>query len=199
MREGERHGRWLVLEDARISTDKVRCRCDCGTEAAVNAESMRKGLSQSCGCLRAQVTRERSIRHGFSGHPLWGTWYNMVARCTNPGARQYADYGGRGITVCERWSGLDGAGFVNFLADMGPKPSRRHSLERLDNDGGYEPANCVWATWAQQFANRRRHITNAEHDALKAEYDVLAAERDALAAEVARLRARLANTNGRPA
>jgi hypothetical protein len=131
MTAGEKHGRWLVLADARTSEDRVPCRCDCGTEAAPDAGSIKRGLSRSCGCLRAEVTTTRAITHGLSGHPLYGTWHNMVARCTRPTAAQYEDYGGRTppITVCDRWLGLPD-GLLNFVADMGPKPSPQHSLNR---------------------------------------------------------------------
>jgi hypothetical protein len=170
MAAGEKHGRWLTLEAARISTDLVLCRCECGTEKKANAESIRKGTSKSCGCLRVELGRQRTT-HGLSSHPLWGTWYNMVARCTRPDATGYADYGGRGITVCDRWLGPDGP--ANFIADMGSKPSTRHSLQRVDNDGPYSPGNCCWATPVEQGNNRRRQITNAEHAAALAEIERL--------------------------
>jgi hypothetical protein len=97
------------------------------------------------------------LRHGFVGRPEYYIWTSMIQRCTNPKARQYADYGGRGIKVCSRWRMFD-----NFIADMGPRPNERHpsgrakyTLERTDNDGDYTPKNCVWATYKQQARNSR--------------------------------------------
>ncbi|MGN8062766.1 hypothetical protein ACTJK4_14000 [Ralstonia sp. 22111] len=90
-------------------------------------------------------------RHGQSNSPTWKSWRSMRDRCGNPGSRSYSDYGGRGISVCERWNL-----FENFLADMGERPSRRHSIDRYPNtDGNYEPTNCRWATPAEQARNRR--------------------------------------------
>lgn len=83
-------------------------------------------------------------------HPLYSTWMNMRRRCSNPNDEKYPLYGGRGIAVCDRWQD-----FRNFAADMGPKPTPRHTLERTDNDGNYDPFNCIWATPVQQAANRR--------------------------------------------
>jgi hypothetical protein len=96
----------------------------------------------------------KNVRHSKSDSPEYYVWAAMKARCSNPKIPNYDDYGGRGITVCERWRGRNG--FTNFLADMGPRPSRRHSIDRYpDNDGNYEPSNCRWATRSQQNRNLR--------------------------------------------
>jgi len=87
-------------------------------------------------------------------HPLYHTWANMIQRCTNPKLHNYKNYGGRGISVCEEWR----TSFVSFVRDMGPRPSAQHSIDRKENDGNYEPGNCVWATPAQQAANKRKGV-----------------------------------------
>ena len=121
------------------------CKCDCGHDAVVQAANLRNGHSRSCGCQSA--IQEKT--HGLGGTPTHRVWAGMLARCFNKNRRAYPDYGGRGITVCERWRK-----FENFLADMGTKPDGM-TLERENNDGNCEPGNCVWATVLQQCNNRR--------------------------------------------
>ena len=151
---GTRFGRLVIvrLTAERSSRGERRylCRCDCGTEKIVTQGNLRSGGTKSCG--------DHGWRHGLAHHPLYDTWGTMLARCRNPNNKRYADYGGRGITVCMRWQGEDG--FPNFLADMGERPEGT-TLDRINNDGDYEPINCRWATPSEQRLNQRRMETVA--------------------------------------
>lgn len=128
------------------------CRCDCGTERTVSGKDLRYGKSRSCDCLKLEQAAERLIIHRLAYHPQFHAWQQMRERCRNPRDPAYRNYGGRGITVCDRWQN-----FTNFLTDMGARPSPIHSLDRIDNNGNYEPGNCRWATRSQQNRNTRRN------------------------------------------
>lgn len=132
------------------------CRCQCGNEKVVLRRSLVTGNTKSCGCLRDSQNRRANVKHLHTRNrkatKTYTVWRNMVHRCGNPNRPGYENYGGRGITVCSRWKGEHG--FENFLADMGEKPEGL-SLDRIDNDGNYEPSNCRWATWKQQNTNKR--------------------------------------------
>jgi len=146
LREGPREG----AQQRRTAV----VRCDCGAEKIIRREHLRTGATTSCGCRRQLVTRRRNITHGLSHQvPEYRVWLAMRERCTNPNNRCYADYGGRGIQVCSRWND-----FAAFYEDMGSRPGLGWSIDRIDNDGNYEPGNCRWATASQQRRNRRDYL-----------------------------------------
>ena len=140
--------------------------CDCGKNVTKRSADVVSGNTLSCGCLSSKTTSQRNSTHGMSGKSEYITWKGMKQRCCNVNNPSYSSYGGRGISICERWSDAK-TGFANFLMDMGYKPSSNHSLDRIDNDGNYEPSNCTWATKTQQASNRRSNILFLHNGAAK--------------------------------
>jgi hypothetical protein len=135
----------------------VVVRCDCGAVKTLGLANIKKGMTRSCGCLRREATAKKNTTHGMTHAPEYKIWEGILDRCNVRGrnAKPHKGYAGRGITVCERWQGPDG--FANFYEDMGERPSPKHSIDRADNDSGYEPGNCAWATRAEQARNTRRN------------------------------------------
>jgi hypothetical protein len=151
---GSRFGRWLVLSVA--DANRLACKCDCGKEKPVWACHLRSGASKSCGCIAIEANRTHGESGGGAGsrrgtHSAeYLTWQNMRARCNRPSLPGYKHYGGRGISVCARWND-----FGAFLSDIGRRPSAKHSLDRINNEGNYEPGNCRWVTGERQMRNTR--------------------------------------------
>lgn len=157
-----------VTVGAKTRRRRWWCRCRCGMELAVAVASLKNGNTTSCGCFRRLATSERAkkrITHGCRSKPEYRAWVAMRDRCSCKSHHAYGSYGGRGIVVCEGWRGSDS--FENFYAIMGDKPTLSHSIDRIDNNKGYDcgqcgdckarkaQLNCRWATWDQQSANRR--------------------------------------------
>lgn len=154
---GNRYGLLVVTGFSHVHKRKRyfwHCRCDCGQTATVNGDNLTRGATRSCRCLEASSKIGRRRTHGQRQSPEYNCWAAMKGRCCNPNNDAYPDYGGRGVLVCDRWL----ISFENFLLDMGPRPSNRHSLDRFpDPFGNYEPGNCRWATQKQQNRNKRVH------------------------------------------
>jgi hypothetical protein len=147
---GRRFGIWTVESRAPSHRTSWICRCDCGTCAVVRDDSLKRGGSISCGCLTRTIPPDGKRRHRKTGSKEHFVWLSMIRRCTNPRQRSYERYGGRGIRVCDRWR----RSFEAFLSDMGHCPPGL-TLERMDNEKGYQPDNCRWATWIDQANNTR--------------------------------------------
>lgn len=159
MQQGAKFGRLTFIKrTTRIKYIwKGLFSCECGGEVDAYISNVKKGNTTSCGCAKDEYRKKSVIRkHGMSNTREYSSWMNMVYRCSNNKATSYEQYGGRGISVCERWS----SSFENFLNDMGERPEGM-TLDRIDTNGNYEPSNCRWATKSDQMINVRKKLSTS--------------------------------------
>jgi len=163
----EKYGRLLVIKEIgrnKHGKKMYECLCDCGNTINSLGVYLRNGDTKSCGCYGQDMRKKSVLKHGQSHNKLcdeYQIWKAIRQRCLNPKHASYWRYGGRGIFICERWND-----FSNFLADMGKRPSKGHSIDRIDNNGNYEPKNCRWATVNEQSRNKKNNRWY-EYDGLK--------------------------------
>jgi len=153
IKPGRQFGRFTILSELEMRNKKRQflCRCDCGTKKTIPLPNLTSGGTRSCGCLLSEKVTTRNLRHGLCGTRIYRIWVHMIGRCYNPKDKRYSYYGGRGIIICEEWR-TDVVAFRIWALANGYRADL--TIDRIDNDGNYEPGNCRWTTWKAQQNNR---------------------------------------------
>lgn len=179
--------RFTVVEFEGVKKGQGRwlCRCECGAVASVTSARLKNGHTKSCGCWSHKFVAQSRTTHGQTGTRLYRIWVQIINRCTNARTPAYPDYGGRGITICDRWR----SSFEAFAEDMGQPTSSAHTIDRIDNDSGYSMENCRWATKHEQARNTRGNtlITfNGETHCISEWADIVGIHQDVIGERIRR-------------